>query len=607
MLSELAEYAQGHGLAARSGFKDKAVKAYILLSAEGRFMGTEVCPKDHPKVYAPDIGSASQGPRYCNFLIEKAQIPLRIITDEKKDKNIPIKHDFYLSMLEEGGKHEPRFLAVLTALRDEDVRRACAVGLEERRIKPTDPTGFKVDGCPLERSERYLDWWSDFRRMFSKAPTGDMNRCLITGELTEGLATVPKVSGLIAVGGHTSGDAFLCYDKNAFQSYGLEKSANATVSEEAMTSVNAALGCLIEKAPLFGNAKMVHWYSGAVGEQEDLIPLITDGSPFDDEDDEEDEQPDPKESEREAVKSANRLFESLKKGERPDLLKARYYIMPLSGANGRMMVRGWYEGSYETLYRNITAWFDDLRITTPGGKGLTKAPKLSALSLRLLKPGGDPKKKWSRLNDELPNLLGHLFASIVNNTALPDEVAAKTLHWIRSRILASADPEGSTPKDTIQSESHAFQLLKAWLVRKQRQRGASNQMGEILNENYAEVPYCCGRLLAVYGEIQSTANPDVKVGVTERYYTAASTSPAFVISRLQQLSIHHLSKIGDDRPGLAVRYRKLLEQIFMTIGTGKIPTTLSLEQQTEFALGYYQQRAAMYTSKEDSKKRNEQG
>jgi CRISPR-associated protein Csd1 len=49
------------------------------------------------------------------------------------------------------------------------------------------------------------------------------------------------VPGLFSVGGHASGDALICFDKNAFCSYDLEKAANAPVSEEAVTAVNAAL------------------------------------------------------------------------------------------------------------------------------------------------------------------------------------------------------------------------------------------------------------------------------------------------------------------------------------------------------------------------------
>ena len=90
MLTELYRYALDKGLAAQPGFKPKRVKAYVLLSASGEFW--EFTPgKDAPAVYAPDIGAAANGTRYCNPLIEKAKIPLGMVEDPKGDQNVPNK------------------------------------------------------------------------------------------------------------------------------------------------------------------------------------------------------------------------------------------------------------------------------------------------------------------------------------------------------------------------------------------------------------------------------------------------------------------------------------------------------------------------------------
>ena len=259
MLTELYRYALDKGLAAQPGFKPKRVKAYVLLSASGEFLGIHTREKDAPAVYAPDIGAAANGTRYCNPLIEKAKIPLGMVEDPKGDQNVPTKHDFFLSMLDDGGDCEPAFSVVAQALRDGATVQTIEQALALHKLKGGDPIGFMVDGVPLEASSRYLPWWTKFRAMFLPEEADVLPRCLITGERKPAMATVPKVSGLMFVGGHTAGDAFLCFDKDAFQSYGFKKSANAPVSEEAMTAVNAALTDLIAKAPVLGNAKLVHW------------------------------------------------------------------------------------------------------------------------------------------------------------------------------------------------------------------------------------------------------------------------------------------------------------------------------------------------------------
>ena len=97
MLEELYQYAVDHKLAARPGFKPKRPRGYFHLSAAGEFLELEVREKDAEPVGAPDAGAAAQGPRYCNPLIEKAGIVLCMVNDEKKDKNVPVKHDFFLS------------------------------------------------------------------------------------------------------------------------------------------------------------------------------------------------------------------------------------------------------------------------------------------------------------------------------------------------------------------------------------------------------------------------------------------------------------------------------------------------------------------------------
>lgn len=589
MLHELYQYALDHELAAQPGFKPKKMKAYVSISHDGEFLAVVPREKDAPSVYAPDIGSAANGTRYCNFLIEKAKIPLKLIEDKEKDRNIPTKHDFFLSMLEDGAAYEPKFHVLARVLEDESVCAQIAEVLAGHKIKPADPIGFIVDGVPLENSEAFRIWWGGYRSRFASDASEVQTPCLITGEPTSPLATVPKVSGLFSVGGHSSGDAFLCFDKDAFQSYGLKKSANAPVSEEAMTAVNAALTELIGKAKILGGAKMVHWYSCSVSE--DPLDNLFDGFG---EAEERDGQA--ASGENEAMAEAKSLIAAISRGENPSLPEARYYILPLSGAGGRMMVRGWYEGRFETLCRNTALWFSDLRLVSLGGKGLTRPPKLSGVCIRFLKPGGDEKKSLERVDKELSSLSSRLLDAILKAAPLPDEAAVRALRYLRSASVNQSVQDETKLK--LERETIAFQILKAWLLRRQRARGEEEQMDE--NKMSPPSPaYLCGAMLAVYGEIQRKSSPEVNIGVVERYYSAASTSPAFVIGRLASLSVHHLRKLDQSSPGLAVKFRKELDSLAQQMGERAIPATLDIEQQAQFALGYYQRRAALYHGSRD--------
>ena len=602
MLTELYQYALDHQLTARPGFKPKPVKCYVLLTSDGRFVDIEPVEKDRPRTMAPDIGGLAQGASCCNILIEKALYPLRIMTgDAKKDKNTPVKHEFYLNAVREGGKHDPTLNAVSAALDNDATREQIAARLREK-YKPGDPIGFKVNGLPAEESKDWLDWWDAFRQTLGGGRKGDSSEpvCLVTGKNAPALETVTKVSGLGRVGGHSSGDAFLCFDKDAFTSYGLKKSANSPVSEGAMTGVNAALTELLRNAEIFGGAKLVYWYSRDILPEHDPLRQLfawdadEDFSLFDDDDPEPQEDAPIDDTARayEAEAEAKRLIRSAESGQRPaELPDARYYILPVSGMSGRMMVRGWYEGRFEALHDNIRQWYDDLRLTLPGGRGDAKLPRLKRLCIVLLKPGGDPAKVFDRMDKELAALLNRMFSAVVNGTSLPDAAASRALYTLRSRLMDSGSDDER--QRSARPPLAIYQLLKCWLVRRQRERG------EVLMENqlrldYPGVAYQCGRLMAVYAAIQQAAmGRDLGTGVVERYYGAAIVSPRFVLGSLSRLSNYHLSKI--ENPDHAMRYRRMLNEISTQIAPGSIPRLMTMEQQTEFALGYYQQNAAIYT------------
>ena len=100
--------------------------------------------------------------------------------------------------------------------------------------------------------------------------------------------------------------------------------------------------------------------------------------------------------------------------------------------------------------------------------------------------------------------------------------------------------------------------------------------------------------MAIYAAIQKKAMPDVNTGIVERYYASAIQMPALVIGQLSSRSNHHLEKIENNR--LAGKYREKLQEVSVALGTD-IPATLDLEQQSYFALGYYQMGAKLNQEK----------
>lgn len=113
-------------------------------------------------------------------------------------------------------------------------------------------------------------------------------------------------------------------------------------------------------------------------------------------------------------------------------------------------------------------------------------------------------------------------------------------------------------------------------------------MTAYLNEDHTDPAYQCGRLMAVLARLQRTALGDVGAGVVQRFYGAASATPALVLGRLTRNSQFHLNKL---EPGLAYWYETRIANIWSRV-RDSVPGVLSFEQQSLFALGYYQQIAA---------------
>lgn len=101
--------------------------------------------------------------------------------------------------------------------------------------------------------------------------------------------------------------------------------------------------------------------------------------------------------------------------------------------------------------------------------------------------------------------------------------------------------------------------------------------------------YLCGRLFAVLERIQETAlGKQINATIVDRFYGAASSTPMSVFGRLIDLSNHHLSKI--ENQAAVVFLKKTIGEIMDKMPASGFPSHLSLDGQSRFAIGYYQQR-----------------
>ena len=116
------------------------------------------------------------------------------------------------------------------------------------------------------------------------------------------------------------------------------------------------------------------------------------------------------------------------------------------------------------------------------------------------------------------------------------------------------------------------------------------------NDNPA---YLLGRLFAVYEGAQRAAlGPNINATIKDRYFGAASATPASVFPLLERGSAAHLASLRKgDKGGLAHWFDREIDAILSGMGAA-FPRSLRLEDQGRFAIGYHHQRGARRASRE---------
>lgn len=602
MLSQLVGYAQRRGLAFEPGFTTKEVRWLMAVSPSGQF--TQLIPLNQPKT-APDLSQPemiglpgylkSQGypvEQAAHFLADTCAVVAGLAErDAQGQIKKPVEHSKNLQkqatfrlLIQLAAQQVPLLGPVAQALSDSVQMQAFLQKLEEQaqkrgpdKLKPTDKISFFVqEQCVLDAPD-WHDWWRQFRaQAFVKPGTGPRMPSFATGEQVVPASTHPKVTQL---GGSAFGHALVTYDKEAFESYGLSQGENATVEELAATAYRAGLDTLLQKAETLGEMKVVVWYDRELPEEDDFFKYLfapTSGEA----------------EEMQALERAQKVLQALKTGQAPPKLRqSRYFAAAMSPASGRVMLRDWQMGALEDFIAAVERWFSDLTIVRRDGEGRASLPGLNRLFLSLQRPKS-PEQTFDDYLKPIKTLQTPLWRAALNpRLPIPYAAVAKIMETHTAEVMTGAFTEAlraRKPDAAALGRIYArMGLLKAYHNRK-----GGYRMSEELDLNHPSPAYHCGRLMYLLAQIQELAsNSEINAGVIERYYGAASSTPALVLGRLTRLSQHHLAKIKADKPGLAYWFNSQLALVWKALGKN-LPRTLNLEEQSLFALGYYQQMAA---------------
>ncbi len=581
MLSNLIEYAKREGIEAEAGFRSKMIRWLVQLSEEGDFLGVLDLTPEGSKRRGRSFGRTphlrfSGDTPMRQFLVDTLKFAL-LFGEEKPDTKLLAKHDFFLQLLQDASECDPAFGIVAKALANQDVRESICEALAEpdRKAKPVDNVTFAVmeSKTPriLVKEECWHDWWRNhFPTLLNRRSDDAPMRCLVTGVLDEVADTHPKIKGLGGVGGLID-TTLISFNKDAFCSYGLEQSRNAAISKDAAQQYVAALNLAIDRGATMAGTKIAFWYVGEeIADEENLFLELMHGIDFGDAEIEEpdaDDKPLSKRQIAQRTSKASELLKAIRTGKRSDLANARFNAVTLSGNSARVVIRDWMEGQFEQLAENIDAWFSDLSIIRREGRDVVCSHKFAAVLAGTVRD----------LKDVAAPLVSALWHAAIYNEPIPYGAMVQTLARVKIDVIND------------EAERHArLGLLKAFCIRK------GIDMKPELNEQLNHPAYLCGRIMALLAQIQYRALGDVGAGVVQRYYSAASATPALVLGRLVRMAqVGHLPKIDG---GLRVWYDKQLGEVWNLFEQAP-PATLSLEDQTLFAMGFYQQKAKRYENK----------
>jgi CRISPR-associated protein Csd1 len=447
----------------------------------------------------------------------------------------------------ESERHEPLFAAFKSAQTNRD---------RQLLVSKTIYVVYAPEGdTPLHLLPAIKAQWRKLR--VAEKQAGALVRCLVTG------ATGPKAERhtfLKGVPGATSsGVPLVCFNSNAFESYGLERNDNAPVGQDTAEAYAAALNRLLANKPQQANGSQLQRQNVLLSsdtialfwarESRDLSWLLALA-----------DSPD----------SVRSLLLVPHKGRRSALEDpSAFFTLILSGAQGRASVRSFLATQTMDVARNVEKYLDDTCIVRPYAEtpGTYPLPRL----LSALAALGDLKR--------LPPHLGvTVYLAALSGRQLPRSVLEAAVRRNRA--------EGPTGTPFAARCS----LIRASLI---RQRTFKEEPTVSLDPQNRQPAYLLGRVLAILDHIQQDALGSVNATLVDRYYGSASITPAAVFPTLIRRSQHHLSKLRRDKAGLAVTRERVLQESLADIHA--FPRTLNLENQGLFALGFHHQRQAFFT------------
>jgi CRISPR-associated protein Csd1 len=410
---------------------------------------------------------------------------------------------------------------------------------------------FRVDGViPADVNSNLKiiqKFWFGYISNSTILPEEPKTMCLVSGQPCEALQRMPfQING---IPGKRPSTSLVSANEDPFTSYGLKNSLTSPISRDAAEKFAKALNYLLaddRHRMYIGSTAYVFWTK----EKTEFNPISLFKNP-----------------DVEDVK--NLLASPFSASQMYGVESQEFYALSLTASMARSVVRDWLETTIDRVHGNLQQWFRNQKIINNDGE-IGKPLGLYALAASVYR---DPVKE---MQSTVPTAL---IRHALHGSRLADDLLVKLVR--RNR----AEQDITYPRAVF---------IKLILI--SQGKIAMSEM-ESLNlnpklEGQEKAAYHCGRLLAELEAVQRSALGNINASLVDRYYGAASSTPAKAFSPLLRGVQSHLGKLRKNAPGINKLREEQLEEIMSHFNEGKLPNTLNVGSQAIFALGYYHQRAA---------------
>lgn len=548
-------------------YTPRAIRWEIWLTEDGNLRpdgvkSFEQRGEDAIRVNCPDIGRSSDINPY--LIVDDPSYVLGIGNKGEE------KHEAYMKLLEDCGQeiHSVRVIHQFISQHLNDLRTE----LEARGLNSADEQdnrsakgwiNFKVGSSYPIDEQSVKDWWRCYVKRTLETQSEEV--CVVSGQQTR---TVRKFPVDVPITYFQDGRRrqqmckLVTVDSAAFRSYGYEQAEHAPMSFDAAVIAGTAMNVMLNSSEchrLLGDLNFVFWTKHKPM-RTGFAALVTVNE----------------DSTRQSKILA--FWGSVFTGREYYPPTDKFYVLGVTNNKSRVVVRTSFETSLNTAVANVKDWFESVELKGPGPDFLT----FSSIHRSL------------QINNKRQNRSAAL--ALVKRAFFGLPLDRTVYGSVFPRILSTIHDSKREPRWRCPSKEQVA-FIKLYLS--QSNPEVKNLVA--LKEDFPNIAYHYGRLLAAYEAIQLDASPDVQSTITERFISSMMVNPKRTIAKLDVLSKAHLRKVARDKgKGYTVNHSKRLQSINNAIsahGAAQLGS-LSLDQRGLFVLGYWHEKFRTYNSTE---------